>query len=253
MDVNTQHSGSTVHKDSTVHKNYLIEEKDFLLLLSSFGKLYPTGRAFNQPKESLFHKFNEALNISFARVLRDAKLLLDYNIPDNDNFKKEDVLIWEDRLGLRGSDLVDLKDRKKAIYRKMGHPNNVKYRQSLGFIQYQLNIAGFSVFLHENTPTYRTPEEVSNINPNEQQHSENVFHSSNTRHGEDNFKVIANSIEEVESYSVGSSNLWATFFIGGQALGSKANVPYGRLREFKELILKLKPAHTVAFTFINYT
>ena len=161
--------------------------------------------------------------------------------------------MWEYRLGLITSEGVDLELRKSAILRKMGFPGNVKARQSKKFIEYQLQLSGFDVYIHENVKPYKTPIEVSAISVNSTQHGGNTQHGNSTQHGGVSFSVIANSIEVNESFSIGGdANLWATFFIGGPNLGDTANVPVTRLREFKELVLKLKPAHLVAFTLINY-
>ena len=108
------------------------------------------------------------------------------------------------------------------------------------------------MYIHENVPPYQSPFDVLSGSLNEIQHGGITQHGDSTQHGGDNFELIANSIEEVESYSTGGI-LWPTFFIGGPNLGDVASVPRNRLREFKETVIKLKPAHTVAFTFINYT
>ena len=87
----------------------------------------------------------------------------------------------------------------------------------------------------------------------ELQHADDTEHGNSTQHGGGSFDVIANSLEPSEVYAVGGTqNLWATFFIGGPNLGDFADVSENRLREFKELVIKLKPSHTAAFTFINY-
>lgn len=215
--------------------------------------LYPTGRAWYRQDGNNLRKFHEAINVSFARLMQEAKLLIDQTLPDNENFSEQDAALWEYRLGLITNEEVDLELRKLAIKRKLGHPNNIKSRQAQTFIEYQLQLNGFDVYVHENTAPYQTPEQVSEINLLEVQHGEPTQHGLGTQHGGDGFDVIANSTNEIESFSIGEDNLWATFFIGGENLGDTAEVPYSRLKEFKELVIKLKPAHTVAFTFINYT
>ena len=74
-----------------------------------------------------------------------------------------------------------------------------------------------------------------------------------TQHGKGVFDVIANTIE-TESYNIGGNqNLWSTFFIASKDGLTKAGIiELSRKREFKELILKLKPAHLVAFCLISY-
>ena len=80
--------------------------------------------------------------------------------------------------------------------------------------------------------------------------------TSNIRNNNENMNKmmnIANDVNE-ENYSIGGNeNLYATFFIASPvSLLEKGTVSNNRKKEFKELVLKLKPAHLVAFTFINY-
>ena len=254
MSSETVHGVATQHGISVPHK-YPSESLEIADILNDLSvQLYPTGRAWHRPESSNWKKFHSALNVSFARILESSKLLIDQNFPDNDNFSEEDAELWEYRLGLLTGSSTDLEARKKAIRRKIGHPNNIKARQHPAFIENQLQTAGFEVYIHENTLPYRTPEDVLSTSLGELQHGDQVLHGNNTQHGGEGFEVIANSLEQIESYAVGGEDrLWATFFIGGANLGETANVPLSRLQEFKELVIKLKPAHTAAFTFINYT
>lgn len=253
MSEKTVHKQGTPHGYATPHK-YPSTDTTVLDILNDLSiQLYPTGRAWYRPEKGIWEGFHAAINTSFARLIDDSKLLIDQTIPDNDNFTVTDAELWEYRLGLITNPLLDLELRKQAIKRKLGHPNNIKARQHPLFIQSQLQLAGFDVYVHENTIPYQTPEDVAAITLGELQHGGPTQHGDSTQHGGESFAVIANSIAEVEAYAVGGDeNLWATFFIGGPNLGDVATVPLARLREFKELVIKLKPAHTVAFTFINY-
>ncbi len=47
--------------------------------------------------------------------------------------------------------------------------------------------------------------------------------------------------------------LKSTFFIGGQVLGSFASIPANRYTEFRQLVLKVKPAQTIAFAFLEFS
>ena len=60
---------------------------------------------------------------------------------------------------------------------------------------------------------------------------------------------IEPSLDLLQSQGI---NFRASFFIGGDPVGTFADVDATRETEFRQLILKLKPAHTVAFLFINY-
>jgi len=249
----TVHSELTPHGYDTPHKFPSTSITEFDILKSLSTQLYPTGRAWYGPEKGVFNAFHDAINISLTRLLIDENSFLDSLFPDNENFTLEDVQLWEYRLGLISNNSVSLELRKQAIKRKLGYPNNIKARQHHLFIQSRLQLAGFNVWVHENIAPYQTPDDILSVSLSEVQHGEPTQHGNSTFHGGDSFNVIANSIEEIETFGVGSDNLWATFFIGGENLGDVANVPLSRLREFKELVIKLKPAHTVAFTFINFS
>lgn len=253
MSEKTVHKITTPHGYSTPHKYPSESDGNLNTLRGLSVQLYPTGRSWYMPEGGIFEALHEAFNVSFSRLIRDGDLFLDSIFPDNENFTVEDARLWEYELGLISNENLTLEIRKEAIKRKKGYPNNIEARQHPLFIQSQLQLAGFDVFVHENTIPYRTAEEISGLSLNEVQHGGSTQHGNSTLHGGDSFSSIANSIEEIESYSIGGpENLWATFFIGGEILGSTASIPVKRLREFKELVIKLKPAHTVAFTFINY-
>ncbi len=70
------------------------------------------------------------------------------------------------------------------------------------------------------------------------------------------FQIIANNVEPQKdaNYNIGNeTNLRATFFIGGEEFGTRATVPEDRLLEFREMVLKLKPAQTVAaFVIVDF-
>ena len=250
----TVHSYGTPHSYSTPHKYPTSGSSTRIDILRDLSiQLYPTGRVWNRPENGNFRNLHDGINQSFARLIEAGLLSLDKMFPDNENFTAEDATLWEYRLGLITNESVSLELRKDAIRRKMGYPNNIQARQHPLFIERQLQLAGFDVYVHENTIPYQTPADVIAVSLNDTQHGGVTQHGDSTEHGGDSFDVIANSIEEIENYSIGGNiNLWSTFFIGGENLGDVSNVPQSRLKEFKELVIKLKPAHTVAFTFVNY-
>ena len=214
-------------------------------------QLYPTGRVWWMKKNSIFSRFHEAINRSFIRVILDANLTIESTFPDNENFDVNDCELWEYRLGLISNPLLSVEVRRQTILRKMAYPLGVKARQHQLFIENQLQLSGFNVWVHENFKPYQTPSEIVSLSLDNTQHGGDTQHGLGTVHGSLGFDVIANLDTPNESYSIGG-NIWATFFIGGETLGDLATVPQIRQQEFKELVLRLKPAHLVAFTFINY-
>lgn len=213
-------------------------------------QLYPKGRVFKIPFESDFEKMHEGLAASETRFYDDTSSLLDSILPDNDNFTVQDATDWERRLGLITNTAVSLDNRKTAILRKMNHPGTIPARQHFLYIEGQLQLAGFNVFVHENT-LGETPGDVSGTPGNIVTHGQ-VNHGS-TNHGTSFFDKVANSIDSDADLGFATgANLLATFFIGGAIKGDFANLPKNREIEFRQLILKLKPAQTIAFLFIQY-
>lgn len=254
----TQFGLSTPHGAKTPHKFPLGEGIDRSeLLMGLVRELYPTGRAFNLPERGVFENLHKALNVSMIRMVNDARLTLDSIFPDTGNFTEKDAELWEFRLGLYVNPPINLEARKQAIKRKMSYPSNMKARQHPLFIQHQLQQSGFDVYIHENKfyqdgeLVYKQPDEIIDLGFEPTTHGTPAQHGIGTQHGSAGFEVIANKIG-VEGYGVGADNLWATFFIGGPSLGEMAGVPENRKKEFRELVLKIKPGNTVAFLFINY-
>ena len=253
----TQFGYKTPHGPRTPHKYPTEEERNREnLFLGLVRQLYPTGRAFVIPERGVWENLHKALNVSFLRLINDAVATLDSTLPDSEFFSSRDAELWEYRLGMFVNPQISLEQRKDAIRRKMAYPSNIKARQHPLFIQHQLQLAGFNVYIHENKFlvdgewTYKKPDDIIDLGFEPTEHG-NSQHGSGTEHGSAGFEVIANKIDN-DNYGAGESNLWATFFIGGATLGEMAAVPDSRKKEFRELVLKLKPAHTVAFLFINY-
>lgn len=253
----TQFGYKTPHGPNTPHKYPTEEERNRQnLFLGLVRQLYPTGRAFVIPEKGIWENLHKAVNTSFLRLINDAVATIDSSLPDNEFFSTKDAELWEYRLGMIKNPQLSLDQRMKAIKRKMAYPSNIKARQHPLFIQHQLQQAGFDVYIYENRfivdgeLTYKAPDEIIDLGFEPTEHG-NAQHGGGVQHGSAGFEVIANKIGE-ENYGVGEQHLWATFFIGGENLGEMASVPESRKNEFRELVLKIKPAHTVAYLFINY-
>ena len=228
-------------------------------------QLYPTGRAFKMPAGGWLEKLHHALGISEAKAYNDAVSLLNGLLPDNPNFTEEDASTWEVRLGMIDGTGTPLEDRKLAIRRKYNHPGNIKARQHYLYVQGQLLAAGFDVYVHENRfddGAYgyetRTPVEIAGYGGVAgTQHGNGLQHGADVQHGGKWAQQVVNSINNTEDAAFNpGSHLRNTFFIGGADLSSPstayAYVPANREREFRKLILTLKPAHMVAYLFIVY-
>lgn len=242
-------------------------------------QLYPKGRAFRLSKGSRIERLHNALSVSENKMLEDAKATLNSILPDNDGFTVEDAERWEQRLGMISNSLTSLDDRKAAIIRKMNHPGDILARQSWDYLQGQLQLAGFDVYVHENIPE-ESPQSVlelvlglgemesgnSEMGELEMGSAETFYPSlfivsemgeiemgSPEMDGFQYNNLVVNFINETpdSTFDIGQ-NFRSTFFIGGTVKGTFANVPLSRKDEFRKTILQLKPAQTVGILFINY-
>lgn len=228
-----------------------------LIKLIKLAKQFlPSGRAFKVPKDGDLDLLINALSQSEKRLRDDADSIFDSEFPDNDDFSEDDATIWERRLGLITADGVSLDDRKKAIIRKMNHPGDIPSRQSARFLERELRLAGFDVYVWENIfPPDGDPQDPLTVSggiggvPN--QFGDNELGDAQLGSGYVN--LVANHIDEDKDaiFDVGPT-LRFTFFIGGTPVGQFASVPQERKDEFRELILKVKPVENIAYLFVNY-
>jgi len=215
-------------------------------------RLYPKGRAFKHPAGGFIERLHKSLNLSETRAYEDAKAIHNSILPDNSLFTAADALQWERRLGLIESPDVDLELRKLAITRKINFPGVTPARQHWRWLEYQLQSAGFDVYVYENiagddaVTVTGDPTLFDDTNHGEGNHGD-------INHGGVYNCLIANSIYQYQDngFSIGD-NYRSTFFIGGPTLGSRADVLATRETEFRQLILKIKPVQQIGFLLIDY-
>lgn len=216
-------------------------------LLKLTKQLYPIARAWIMKKGSFFEKIHEALAYSESRTRETLLSILTSIIPDNDSFTAEDALNFERGYGLYKQPSINLETRKEAILRKMKHPGTVLGRQSYLYIQGQLQEAGFDCYVHENR--FGDPpaifEFISAIYGS-------IFYGEVPYgyNGGDfsQFEPVANHIDESKDagYLPGNQQHQRyIFFIGGEIFPNPCYIEDTRKKEFRELILRLKPAQTV--------
>lgn len=258
-DDSTQHGLLTPHGIGTPHR-FPQESKTPTDFFRMVELLYPTGRAWNLPESGTFRAFHSAINLSLLQMALDASATLDDTFPDNVNFDADDCTLWENRFGIEYNPALTTAQRRTNIYNFMAFPQNILGRQAPGYIEYTLRQAGFNVFVYENiffddsgnlyqkTPaqvlgTVTQTTQLRNIAPQTQL-------GANTQLGGVSYNIVANN-EEAENYSPGGI-LWPTFFIAGSSISTSANISQYRQKEFRRAILKVKPAHTVAFLIVNF-
>lgn len=230
-------------------------------ILKLTKQLYPNGRAFKIPPGGILERLHQALAISEAQAFDDALGTLDSLLPDNSNFTADDATAWERRLGIPSGEGTTLADRKLAIKRKINHPGEQPCRQHYLFVEAQLRLAGFDVHVYENNfddgmggREARSPQEVIGLGLSGAAEMADEVEMGTVEMGGLYTNVVANYIEDYKdalfNYGTHYKN---TFFISGPTVDTFADVPEVRKTEFRELVLKLKPLHTVAILFINYT
>lgn len=219
-------------------------------------QLYPTGRAWYLKLSSKFSLLHEALAYSESRALSNMRGILDSTLPDNDNFDEQDATNWESALGIYGNSSLDLETRKLKIKRRMQYPGTQKARQHYLFIQSQLQAVDFDVYIYENRFYDSSDESYYTINPVKAMYGTVTYDSAYYGQDDYEYSVIANSTDEDKdaNFNFGSSQyaMRATFFIGGETFPSRVEVDADRKDEFRELVLKLKPAQTVGFALVDY-
>ncbi len=213
-------------------------------------QLYPTGRAWRINLLGVFYNFHYGLAVSEAQFYTDAVSTLSSIIPDNANFTVEDATDWERRLGLITNSSVSLSDRKQAIIRKMNFPGNIPARQSRGWLEYSLRLAGFDVYVHENLAG-EAPNDVA-VGDFIDDYQLGQFELGEIQLGGGYNNLVANNIDSDFGFELGE-DFKCTFFVGGQIKGTFANVHENRRLEFRQLILKTKPVQMIGVLFINYT
>lgn len=206
------------------------------------AQLYPTGRAWWKKKNSIFDKIHQALSLSESRVENDI-LNLQYDIlADSVNMSLTATELWESVFGITAKGTIS--DRLSAIYQRQMYPNNELARQSKSFIQNQLQLAGFDVYLHN-----------SNVSPNSSIYG--IFQYGQKKYNEtvQSYSLITNEVDETKERPYLISNIGEKFIfvIGSEISGEYADVSLERKNEFRELVLRLKPAHSIAVLNINFT
>jgi len=245
-------------------------------ILKLVKQLYPSGRAFYMPFGGASEKTHRALAESQATAYEDCLSILNDILPDNDYFSADDATAWERRLGIISSPGVSLEDRKKAIALKLNYPVTEAPRQHYKYIEKQLQAAGFNVWVHENNFSGSTTTPEDWLSPEEatlhaddilhaadtyhrslsfigSYHADDIYHADDLLHGVKFDNIVANHIDRtIDSEFVVGSNYRFTFYIAGETMPDFAIVNPQRENELRQLILQLKPAHTVALLFINF-
>jgi hypothetical protein len=221
----------------------MIGIKDILKLTK---QLLPTGRAWKVPVDGTLEKLLLGLAESEVRADNFAVSTLNRILADNDSFTAADAAEWERRLALPVlPSYASLSKRKAIILRKYAFPGGQINRQNYNYIQSQLQLAGFDVYVHENLGGAIAITYTNNF-----QHSFDTEHGYDTEMGSSDIDLIANSATKGESFTLDSSR--GCFFICGETYPNHGIVSPDLISSFRQLVLALKPANTVAICLIDY-
>lgn len=217
--------------------------------------LFPNGRAFWLSEETI-QIFIRALCISEAEAYDESLSILSSILPDNDNFTPEDATLWERRLNIAvNPPLLTLDERKTLIARKYAFPGSFIYRQNWRYVEYQLQYAGFNVWVHENRfdDGFGGFEYINQLELSIIQHASDTELGSDLEMGDPGMDLIANLPDAIEVFDVGeTTNFKGGFYIGGETFPDRAIVPKQLEKEFRKLVLTLKPTNTFAILLIDF-
>jgi uncharacterized protein YmfQ (DUF2313 family) len=218
----------------------MINENDILKLKK---QLLPTGRAFNCAPDSNFETLLLGGSTAEATAFNDSLNIIEGLFSDNDNFLESDCERWENIFGIYSSVNDTLANRKLAIMRRMAFFSNVKGRQSKVYLQYALQLAGFDCYIFEYD---YIKDKITTI-----AHANNTFHSNSSYLGSSvipsHTGYIMNCVEQSEENDlvITNDNLKTMFWIAGADF-SYFEVPIEREIEFRNIVLRIKPLHTIA-------
>lgn len=208
--------------------------------------LYPTGRAWRIPYAGVFYKVVEGLAESELRAINFALSILSRILPDNNNFTAEDATEWERRLGLVVLPYyISLSTRKDIILRKYQFPGSFLNRQNYRYIEYQLRLAGFDVYIYENLGGT-----IDILDTFMVQHADNTEHGIDTEMGGTYIDLIANSHLYGEAFDLPDAK--GVFYIAGASISTPASISPSLRESFRKLVLALKPANTIAVLNIDW-
>jgi hypothetical protein len=232
-------------------------------------KLYPNGRAFwmAPPKADetggIFYRLHRAISNQQAAAYNFLRGIQNAQLPDNPGFTIDDAHAWYRRLGIYDSGTVPFDDMKARIRQAMSFPQVPLNKQNYNFITQQLQDAGFNVKVWENRFDdgaggweTRTPDEVLGTPAGEAYLDDFELDELDldSTYSIDNISILANYLEDAAEEDINITNWRSTFYVAApDEVNIFAAIPESRHIEFRQLLLKLKPAHTIGILFVIYT
>ncbi|WNO24209.1 hypothetical protein Scuro_48 [Acinetobacter phage Scuro] len=240
-------------------------------MIEMFKHLLPTGRAWSLTANKPLRKFFEALDPLTEGPKDQADAVYGEWLPSTTTSLSE----WESQFGLYSGRLTEAgrRSRLDAAWKNNGG-------QSPAYIQEQLQLNGFNVFVHE----WWEPGTEASVGVNEQtparnpltvlnaqyavtvpgvdcgeplaQCGEEFAEAGNTLGGLVGYPLVNKFIYDSDEvgYTVPSDSQYWPFFmyVGGPNFGDIAEVPATRRYEFEALLLKIRPAHLWIGVIVRY-
>ena len=223
-------------------------------LINLTRRLYPRGRAFRLGAGTDWRKLHEGLAVSEDEALSFTKSILNQILPDNAAFSDEDAAAWEQRLQLTDGAGLPLEDRKAALTRKLRHPGGTLGRQAAVYLEGELIAAGFNAGLRVYENKFGGVIDRINYDSGGTVHGGNTVHGNAAGSGTSATGVVISQLRQDDERPDAQTDLAyrSTFIIAADPYPSAIDIDAAREREFRNLILKLKPAHTHCFLIVNY-
>ncbi len=230
--------------------------------ISLTKQLFPTGLAFHIFPKSWKEAYYKAINIQQQSAYVAVSNINRKLLPDNSEFDETEADKWERALAITPSQGATIQERRDEIARKLAHPGPYLNRQSKEYLQAQLDAAGFNCKVYENRfddgvggHETKSPFEVFGVDETLPTSQDQLGDSQlgGSQLGAKWKYLIVNSVENEkdQNFDIGLV-LGQTFFISGDPITTPATINSNREKEFRRLVLKVKPAQTVAFLNINY-
>lgn len=208
------------------------------------------------------YRLHRALSVQLAILYTGIRGVQNAQLPDNPFFTIQDAHDWYRRLGIYDSGTIPFSSMIAAIKQRMSFPVTPLNKMNYLFIQAQLQAAGFNVNVYENrfasggTFITKTPFQVLGTGYTLAQYGSFQYNDTQygTGAGDGGVTICANYLEVPSDAGVVVTNLRSTFFIADPAgITTYATIPSARLVEFRQLLIKLKSIHTIAYLIINFT
>lgn len=212
--------------------------------------LYPTGSAFSVKKGSSRESLHNSIDYTLNGYFNVKDSFLNGLYPDNENITEQEVEFLSYIYGLDYPSGLDFQQKKELLLEKINNSKATNHKQSAIYIEKILNDYGFDVMVTENL-NWDIPSDLMTVK--QVQHGFNIQHGFGIQMGMESLPVIANSQNPNEPYFYHSNNSWATFFITGKN-GLDEDIPVSNedIVYFRQLVLRLKPAHVVAILKTSY-